>query len=155
MSCTKIQSSKLKSITNEAVDITLKKNNSLDAAIVRRKNVRGAISYAIDGLHLPSRRLSWWKEQWRKSLGNLTLLLGKTCVTFCDCFDHQHGRLITSLKSQNLLTQSMGDRTELIGAIMQKKPPPPRLVAQLVEHRVVVREVVSSTTAGPTLRVLK
>ena len=29
------------------------------------------------------------------------------------------------------------------------------LVAQLVEHRVVVREVVSSTPAGPTLRVLK
>ena len=31
----------------------------------------------------------------------------------------------------------------------------PRPVAQLVEHRVVVREVVSSTPAGPTLRVLK
>ena len=29
------------------------------------------------------------------------------------------------------------------------------LVAQLVEHRVVVREVVSSTPAGPTLKVLK
>ena len=28
-------------------------------------------------------------------------------------------------------------------------------VAQLVEHRVVVREVVSSTPAGPTLRVFK
>ena len=28
-------------------------------------------------------------------------------------------------------------------------------VAQLVEHRVVTREVVSSTPAGPTLRVLK
>ena len=28
-------------------------------------------------------------------------------------------------------------------------------VAQLVEHRVVMREVVSSTPAGPTLRVLK
>ena len=28
-------------------------------------------------------------------------------------------------------------------------------MAQLVEHRVVVREVVSSTPAGPTLRVLK
>ena len=28
-------------------------------------------------------------------------------------------------------------------------------VAQLVEHRVVVREVVSSTPARPTLRVLK
>ena len=31
----------------------------------------------------------------------------------------------------------------------------PRLVAQLVEHQVVVREVVSSTPAGATLRVLK
>ena len=30
-----------------------------------------------------------------------------------------------------------------------------RPVAQLVEHRVVKREVVSSTPAGPTLRVLK
>ena len=29
------------------------------------------------------------------------------------------------------------------------------LVAQLIEHRVVTREVVSSTPAGPTLRVLK
>ena len=29
------------------------------------------------------------------------------------------------------------------------------LVAQLIEHRVVMREVVSSTPAGPTLRVLK
>ena len=28
-------------------------------------------------------------------------------------------------------------------------------IAQLVEHRVVMREVVSSTPAGPTLRVLK
>ena len=28
-------------------------------------------------------------------------------------------------------------------------------VAQLIEHRVVTREVVSSTPAGPTLRVLK
>ena len=28
-------------------------------------------------------------------------------------------------------------------------------VAQLVEHRVVMREVVSSTPAGPSLRVLK
>ena len=28
-------------------------------------------------------------------------------------------------------------------------------VAQLVEHRAVMREVVSSTPAGPTLRVLK
>ena len=28
-------------------------------------------------------------------------------------------------------------------------------VAQLVEHRAVTREVVSSTPAGPTLRVLK
>ena len=28
-------------------------------------------------------------------------------------------------------------------------------VAQLVEHRAVLREVVSSTPAGPTLRVLK
>ena len=28
-------------------------------------------------------------------------------------------------------------------------------VAQLVEHRAVVREVISSTPAGPTLRVLK
>ena len=28
-------------------------------------------------------------------------------------------------------------------------------VAQLVEHRVVTREVVSSTPAGPTLRVLQ
>ena len=28
-------------------------------------------------------------------------------------------------------------------------------MAQLVEHRVVMREVVSSTPAGPTLRVLK
>ena len=31
----------------------------------------------------------------------------------------------------------------------------PRPVAQLVEHRVIVREVVSSTSAGPTLMVLK
>ena len=31
----------------------------------------------------------------------------------------------------------------------------PRPVAQLVEHRVVVREVVSSTPTGPTLRVFK
>ena len=31
----------------------------------------------------------------------------------------------------------------------------PRPVAQLVEHRVVVREVMSSPPAGPTLRVLK
>ena len=30
-----------------------------------------------------------------------------------------------------------------------------RPVAQLVEHRAVLREVVSSTPAGPTLRVLK
>ena len=29
------------------------------------------------------------------------------------------------------------------------------LVAQLVEHRAVTREVLSSTPAGPTLRVLK
>ena len=28
-------------------------------------------------------------------------------------------------------------------------------VAQLVEHRVIMREAVSSTAAGPTLRVLK
>ena len=28
-------------------------------------------------------------------------------------------------------------------------------VAQLIEHRVIMREVVSSTPAGPTLRVLK
>ena len=28
-------------------------------------------------------------------------------------------------------------------------------VAQLIEHRVVTREVLSSTPAGPTLRVLK
>ena len=28
-------------------------------------------------------------------------------------------------------------------------------VAQLVEHRAIMREVVSSTLAGPTLRVLK
>ena len=29
------------------------------------------------------------------------------------------------------------------------------LVAQLVEHRTAIREVVSSTLAGPTVRVLK
>ena len=37
-------------------------------------------------------------------------------------------------------------------------PPPvnsPLTVAQLVEHRAVTREVVSSTPAEPTLRVLK
>ena len=35
-------------------------------------------------------------------------------------------------------------------AILHRAP-----VAQLVEHRAVMREVVSSTPAGPTLRVLK
>ena len=33
--------------------------------------------------------------------------------------------------------------------------PPPAPVAQMVEHRAVTREVVSSTPAGPTLRVFK
>ena len=42
-----------------------------------------------------------------------------------------------------------------LGAILKDVREGPRPVAQLVEHRVVVREVVSSTPAGPTLRVFK
>ena len=37
----------------------------------------------------------------KKCFGNLTLLLSKTWATFCSCFDHQHGRLITWLQPGN------------------------------------------------------
>ena len=44
-------------------------------------------------------------------------------------------------------------------SVFEKKATPPTFnrapVAQLVEHRAVTREVVSSTPAGPTLRVFK
>ena len=33
--------------------------------------------------------------------GTLILLLCKTWATFCHCFTHQHGRLITSVKTKN------------------------------------------------------
>ena len=39
---------------------------------------------------------------------------------------------------------------EMLNQLSHRSP-----VAQLVEHRAVTREVVSSSPAGPTLRVLK
>ena len=56
----------------------------------------------ILGLHLTSRRPCWCTEQWwKKSFGNLVLLLCKTWATFCHCFVHQHGRLITWVQPKN------------------------------------------------------
>ena len=37
----------------------------------------------------------------KKSFGSLILLLCKTWATFCNCFVHQHGRLITWVKTKN------------------------------------------------------
>ena len=46
-----------------------------------------------------SQRPCWCTEQsWKKSFENLMLLLCKTWATFCHCFVHQHGRLITWAK---------------------------------------------------------
>ena len=38
---------------------------------------------------------------WKKSFGNLILLLCKIWATFCHCFVHQYGRLITWMKTKN------------------------------------------------------
>ena len=51
---------------------------------------------------MTSRRPSWCTEQQRKkSFGNLILLLCNTWATFCRCFVHQHGRLITWVWARN------------------------------------------------------
>ena len=39
----------------------------------------------------------------KKSFGNLILLLCKTWATFCHCFVHQHGRLITWVKTKQII----------------------------------------------------
>ena len=43
----------------------------------------------------------------KKAFGNLILLLCKTWATFCRCFAHQHGRLITWAKTKNRLYLSV------------------------------------------------
>ena len=56
----------------------------------------------ILGFHMTSRRPCWCTEQyWKKSFGNFILLLCKRWATFCHCFVHQHGRLITWVKTKN------------------------------------------------------
>ena len=57
-------------------------------------------STIISGFHLTSLPPCWCTEQKRKtSFGNLTLLLCKTLAIIWDCFVHQHGHLITWLKT--------------------------------------------------------
>ena len=51
---------------------------------------------------------------------------------------------------------NLGQFNSIKTRVLERNPNGNRApVAQLVEHRVVTREVVSSTPAGPTLRVLK
>ena len=38
----------------------------------------------------------------KNSFGNMMLLLCKTLATFCQCLKHQHGRLITWVKTKNV-----------------------------------------------------
>ena len=62
-----------------------------------------------------------------------------------DRYSNPNNRLIKELLLFDILAAS----------IVFNSKPNRAPVAQLVEHRVVTREVVSSTPAGPTLRVLK
>ena len=56
----------------------------------------------ILGFHVTSLRPYWCTEQQRKkSFGTLIISLCKTWATFCRCFVHQHGRLITWVKTKN------------------------------------------------------
>ena len=60
--------------------------------------------FHILSFHVTSRRLCWCIEQEReKSFGNLILLLCKTWTTFCHCFVHQRGLLITWVNTKNCL----------------------------------------------------
>ena len=55
---------------------------------------------SIDGFYLSSQQPFWCTEQLRKKfLGNVTLLLCKRWAIICYCFEHQHGRLVTWLKT--------------------------------------------------------
>ena len=47
------------------------------------------------------------KNNVENSFGNLIILLCKTWETFCHCFVHQHGRLITWLKTKNCFGANM------------------------------------------------
>ena len=58
----------------------------------------------------------------------------------------------TRRKGGARVAQSISARSWCIRSRVRSHRAP---VAQLVEHRAVMREVVSSTPAGPTLRVLK
>ena len=49
----------------------------------------------------------------KKSFGNLILLLCKTWATFCHCFVHQHGRLITWVKTKNQTSQNINRNSSL------------------------------------------
>ena len=60
-------------------------------------------------------------------------------------------RVVNALITSNFYIKSGVNHVEFL----YKKRPHRAPVAQLVEHRAVMREVVSSTLAEPTLRVLK
>ena len=55
------------------------------------------------------------------------------------------------------LMKGMAANFPVVGRVVRKVEPVHNRApaAQLIEHRVVMQEVVSSTPAGPTLRVLK
>ena len=63
-----------------------------------------------------------------------------------------HGELpsIVEEKSEKLLPPTLAFDNSNSYGFLYRAP-----VAQLIEHRVVMQEVVSSTPAGPTLRVFK
>ena len=64
--------------------------------------------------------------------------------------DHGDFPSIVEEKSEKVLPPTLVFDDSNSDGFLDRAP-----VAQLIEHRVVMREVVSSTPAGPTLRVLK
>ena len=62
------------------------------------------------GFHLTSRRPCWCHNNEKSLLGIwFYLILCKTWTTFCHCFVHQHGRLITWVGTKNLNASKLSD----------------------------------------------
>ena len=57
---------------------------------------------SVVGLHVTSRRLSWWsRTKAFLSSGNITLFSWKFFKKKFRCIDHQHSRLVTCLQTKN------------------------------------------------------
>ena len=85
-------------------------------------------SESILGFHVSHGSHVGVQNNSEKSLGNLILLLCKTWGIFCHCFENQHGRLITWVKTKNSQMEAawpdcLGRRTWNL-EIPRSSPPP-------------------------------